>query len=272
MKRIIISMLLLLAMSPVLAGKLTRNIKKVKNSYNFWLYTPERVDSDSIAKPLIIFLHGASLCGNNLDKVCRYGTIDAIERGRKWDAYVIAPQNPGGQWNPRKIMDIVDWVRSQHNVDSTRVYALGMSLGGYGTIDLTATYPDRIAAAVAICGGGWVKTLENLNKVPLWIVHGTADNRVSVRESDKVVATMKRAAQGDAPRLVYDRVAGMNHSMPARMFYMPDTYEWLFSHSLSDENRPVTAAPYKVNKNTLRRAYEGTHYPKKKTASRGKKK
>ncbi len=270
MKRVVISMLMLLAVSQVVAGELTRNVNKVKNAYNFWLYTPDKVEADTTGKPVFIFLHGASLCGNNLDKVCRYGTIDAIRRGRNLDAYVIAPQNSGGQWNPRKIMDIVDWVSARHNVDSTRVYVLGMSLGGYGTIDLAATYPNRIAAAIAMCGGGCVKTLENLNELPLWIVHGTADRLVSVRESDKVVAKMKQAGDGAASRLVYDRVVGMNHSMPARMFYMSDTYEWLLSHSLSDKNRPVST-PYKVNNSTLRNAYKGLHYPRR-TASKSKKK
>ncbi len=263
-------MLVLLGMGSAMAGNLSRNIGQVKDAYNYWLHVPDSAGADTIAKPLIVFLHGASLCGTNLDRVCRYGTIDAIQRGREIDAYVIAPQNPGGPWNPQKVMDIVEWVRTQHNVDSTRVYVLGMSLGGYGTIDLVATYPERIAAAIAICGGGWVKTLGNLNKVPLWIVHGTADNLVSVRESDKVVQAMKRSGQGETPRLIYDRVAGMNHSRPARIFYMSDTYEWLLKHSLSDENRPITV-PYKVNNTTLRRAYEGIYYPRK-TASKAKKK
>ena len=31
-------------------------------------------------KPLVIFLHGRSLCGNNLDRVLRYGTVDAVKK------------------------------------------------------------------------------------------------------------------------------------------------------------------------------------------------
>ena len=157
------------------AQSLVKHYGKVKNGYNFWLYTPANVEKP---KPVVIFLHGASLRGTDLNQVRRYGTIDAIERGRKIDAYVIAPQVPQGWWKPEKIINILEWVKKHHNVDETRVYVLGMSLGGFGSIDLAAQYPDKIAAAMAFCGGGNQKSYKGLTKVPLWIIHGTADKDV----------------------------------------------------------------------------------------------
>lgn len=249
-KKILITLILAFSFFQIQAG-LTAQRGKVADAYNFWFYSP---DNDAkAAKPLVIFLHGASLCGNNLDRVRRYGTIDAIEKGRQLDAYVVAPQNPGGSWKPSKIMNIVDWAEKNYNVDRDRIYVLGMSLGGYGTIDLAATYPDRIAAAMALCGGGTVKELSALNKVPLWIVHGTADAAVSVSQSDRVVASM-RNGDAETPRLIYNRVPGMNHSQPARLFYLKDTYEWLFSHSLKDPERKV-AQSFAVSADALRGAY-----------------
>ncbi|MDE6460140.1 MAG: dienelactone hydrolase family protein [Paramuribaculum sp.] len=238
------------------AQKVTAHNGTVPGTYNFWLYTPDKSIEDEIEpKPVVIFLHGASLCGRNLDKVKRYGTIDAIEKGRNIDAYVIAPQNPGGSWNPEKIMQIFDWVSNEHNVDYDRVYVIGMSLGGYGTIDLAATYPDRIAAAIAMCGGGTAPDLSALNDLPLWIIHGTADRAVSVQQSDRVVSEMKQA-DSNTPRLIYNRVQGMNHSRPARLFYLPESYEWLFSHSLKDDGRNVVPA-FELSNSLLQNAYTG---------------
>ncbi|MBD5242187.1 MAG: phospholipase [Barnesiella sp.] len=242
--------------SKLQAQKITAYNDSVPNTYNFWLYTPDRTIDDEIEpKPVIIFLHGASLCGRNLEMVKRYGTIDAIEKGRNIDAYVIAPQNPGGPWNPNKLMQILDWVSDNHNIDYDRVYAIGMSLGGYGTIDLAAAYPDRIAAAIAMCGGSTVSDLSSLNDVPLWIIHGTADRAVSVQQSDKVVAEM-RQANTETPRLRYNRVQGMNHSRPARMFYLTESYEWLFRHTLKDENREI-APSFELTDEVLQSAYIG---------------
>lgn len=230
----------------------------VKGSYNFWLYEPDSASVEN-PRPLVVFLHGASLCGNNLDRVRRYGTIDAIERGLKLDAFVVAPQNPGRGWKPDKVMDIVDWAIDKYHVDSTRVYVIGMSLGGYGTLDVAATYPDRIAAAMALCGGASVRDLTGLNNVPLWIVHGTGDRAVSIGQSDRVVSAIK-AVDKDAPRLIYDRVPGMNHGQPARFFYLPDIYEWLFMHNLDDDARPIAPGFDIVDKS--KEAYKGLTYKK----------
>lgn len=256
---IILAAAMLLTAFGLSAQKLTSNVGKVDNGYNFWLYTPDAsVDDEDEPKPVIIFLHGSSLCGRDLSKVRRYGTIDAIDKGYKPDAYVIAPQNPGGSWVPQKIMNVLDYVADNHNIDYDRIYVLGMSLGGYGTIDMCATYPDQIAAAMAFCGGGTAKDLSGLNELPLWIVHGTADRAVNVSQSDKVVAKMKESAGGKAPRLIYDRIPGMNHSEPARLFYRPECYEWLFKHSLKDEGR-YSAEAFEITNSLLRNAYKELH-------------
>ena len=282
MKKLSVVLVLACCAAAALAADLVSRTGAVKDAYNFWFYIPDSIaawkkapaahagaepaDSmvaclvDSIGhfipspKPLIVFLHGASLCGRNLDRVLTYGTIDAIEMGYKPDAYVLAPHNPGGAWSPKKIMKLIRWAQENYNIDSTRVYAIGMSLGGYGTLDLAAAYPDRIAAAVALCGGATASNLDALNAVPLWIMHGTADRAVAVAQSDRVVAAM-RGGQGETPRLIFDRISGMNHSGLARVLYLPQTYDWLLAHSLLDVRRPVREAAYDPSSGVLSGAY-----------------
>lgn len=267
--KLILTILLLSSSLVSVAQKLTAYRGNVPGSYNYWFYTPDSLDnSEGGAKPLVIFLHGASLCGNDLERVKRYGTVDAIQKGRSLDAFVVAPQNPGGSWKPEKVMKLVDWAADKYNVDLDRVYVIGMSLGGYGTIDMAATYPDRIAAAVAMCGGGSVKDLSGLNDVPLWIIHGTSDRAVNISQSDKVVSAMKMADE-DTPRLVYHRIQGMNHSQPARLLYHPEIYDWLFSHSLKDEDRNVSPA-FNITNNTLGSAYQGLNMSRRSAAKPAK--
>lgn len=252
MKKLLFLFLLSFFCTHVFSQDLVPMRGKIKDGYDFWLYEPKGWDVDTIQKPLVLFLHGASLCGRNLDRVRRYGTLDALDRGRMIDAFVLAPQNPGGAWKPSKIMDVVNWVSDNFQVDTNRIYVLGMSLGGYGTIDFAATYPDKIAAAMAICGGGTVKNYEPLNSIPLWILHGTADKAVPISHSDKVVEAMNK--NGEASRLIYTRLKGLNHGRPARIFYLKETYEWLFLHSLLDEGRPVNK-DYQITPERLRTAY-----------------
>ena len=265
---------------------LEKIIGKIPDGYNFWLYTPEETGTAKMAeedilfarflddefkdeavgeyaaKPLVIFLHGKSLCGTDMNKVRKYGTISALEKGRRLDAYVIAPQNPGGAWNPQKIMDVVDYVCANYDIDENRIYVLGMSLGGYGTLDFAATYPDRIAAAIGMGGGATVKDLSGLADMPLWIIHGTGDDLVPVSASDKVAQAIEDArAEGDINRLQYDRLPGYNHSILARVFYRPEVYEWLFTHSLAHEGRPLTPT-IEINDEFFNTAYQGLDHSK----------
>lgn len=238
-KRLFITMLV--AVAAIAAYAQYDFIRPVKDSipggYNFWVYTPTDYYYSLNETPVIIFLHGQSLCGRDLNRVRRYGPLHAIVMGRQVDALVVVPQNPGGAWNPKKVNDVLEWTKHNYACDSTRVYVIGMSLGGYGTLDFTATYPDKVAAALAMCGGCSVKDRTTLGKVPLWIIHGTADRAVPISMSKSVVNDLERTDNDS--RLRYTWLKGANHGTPARFFYMRKTYEWLFSHSLLDPDRPV---------------------------------
>lgn len=224
---------------------------QIKDGYDFWLYLPDDYEN-SEKKPLVLFLHGKSLSGHNLNMVRNYGCIDAVSRGRAIDAVVVAPQ-AAGAWQPDKVMEVVDWVTKNYKVDMNRFYVLGMSMGGYGTLDFVAAYPDKVAAAMALCGGATVFDLCGLNEVPLWIIHGTADTAVPVGCSDRVVEAM--AACGDTTRLIYDRFKGVNHTRLARVFYLEETYDWLFAHQLTDSLRAVDKS-VEITAETLKTAFD----------------
>lgn len=257
MKKItrIILFTLLLILPMMGSAQLIACRDSIKNTYDFWLYVPSDYNPAVCEKPVVIFLHGKSLSGTDLSQVLEYGSIDALKRGRVIDAIVIAPQAQSA-WNPKKIMDIYDWTKNHYTIDTNRLYVLGMSMGGYGTIDFTATYPDKVAAAVALCGGATKKELCGLNEVPLWIIHGTADNAVPVRASERVVDSM--CACGDTSLLIFDKLPKVNHSQLARVFYLDQTYDWLFEHSLSDSIRMVNR-DYVMNDSVLKSATLGLH-------------
>lgn len=253
MKKILFTLFFVFSTLHMSAYDFLRPVKdSIPNGYNFWVYTPVDYFYTQEQTPVIIFLHGASLCGRNLDRVRRYGPLDAIVKGRDIDALTIVPQNPGGAWNPKKVMDVFDWVKRNYPCDTTRVYVLGMSLGGYGTMDVCGTYPDRIAAGMALCGGTTLKDVSGLGELPFWIIHGTADRAVPVKQSKVVVEKLKNS--GNDTRLLYDWWQGANHGAPARLFYLRKTYEWLFSHSLLDRERPVNR-DISIRYEDLRRVY-----------------
>ena len=232
-------------------------LRPVKDSipggYDFWVYTPQDYYYSLDSTPVIIFLHGRSLCGRNLNRVKRYGPLDAIVKGRQIEALVLVPQNPGGSWKPDKINDVLEWAKKHYPMDTTRVYVIGMSLGGYGTLDFAGTYPDKVAAAMALCGGSTLKDVSGLGGLPLWIMHGTADRAVPIKQSKTVVEQLQKS--GNDKRLRYDWLKGASHGALARILYMTKTYDWLFSHSLNDKDRPVNKE-IDIDKADLSKAYK----------------
>jgi len=194
--------------------------------YPFLLHLP----ADSILKskpPVLIFLHGRSLSGNNLEMVKRYGVIHEIEKGRKIPAIVVAPQVQAGKsWEPEKVLSVLQFVQKTFNTDSNRVYVTGMSLGGYGTLGFAGAYPEIVTAAVALCGGGNTKDGCDLAQVPLWIQHGTNDYAVPISESEKIVKAIKNCNGGE--NLKYTVHNGASHGALERAFRTDELYNWLF--------------------------------------------
>lgn len=231
----IIRMKLLLSLLVILSSlTLNAQLSRVegKTDYRFWLNLPE----DSILNnnpPILVFLHGRSLSGSDLNKVKRYGVIHEIEKGRKVPAIVVAPQVVSGSWEPKKILEVIKYVQDLYCADSNRIYVCGMSLGGYGTMHFAGEYPEVVTAAVALCGGGNVNDACNLAKIPFWIQHGSRDEAVPVSESRKMVAAIKKCNNGE--NLIYTEVPGANHGALERVFRTDEMYEWLLKQVKLEE-------------------------------------
>jgi predicted peptidase len=58
-------------------------LKTITNetAYPFWIHVPEAAKTEK--QPILIFLHGKSLSGTDLNRVKRYGVLKAMEKGRK---------------------------------------------------------------------------------------------------------------------------------------------------------------------------------------------
>lgn len=199
-----------------------------KTDYPFWINLPPQEVLDAKA-PIIIFLHGKSLSGTKIERVKRYGILRAIERGKKIPAIVVAPQLASGPWNPDKVVAILDYVQKNYNTDSTRVYVCGMSLGGYGTLHFAGKYAKKITAAVAICGGGFIKDACQLGTIPLWIQHGNKDRVVPLSESSKIVNAIKKCNPN--ADCTFTIIKGGNHGSVEHIFHEDAIYRWFFEQA-----------------------------------------
>ncbi|HEY0612687.1 MAG TPA: prolyl oligopeptidase family serine peptidase [Chitinophaga sp.] len=208
------------------------------------------------AYPLIIFLHGSGERGtDNAAQLLHGGALFLNDTLRHdFPAYVLFPQCPPDKsWAPFRmkrdtsgkvigadfltdapptapgalVKALLDSLLASGKVDARRVYIGGLSLGGIGTYDILARYPQLFAAAFPICGAGNVKTAANFaNKVPLWIFHGSDDNAVPVDFSRAYYAELQKLGS----EVKYNEYPGVGHNSWDNAFAEPDLLPWLFRH------------------------------------------
>lgn len=197
--------------------------------YKYYLTLPEGYAEDTTKKwPLLVFLHGAGERGDDLNRLKVHGPPKLIAAGQKFEAIVVCPQVPEGEvWNPHGVKALVDEVKKSGRVDESRVYLTGISMGGFGTFETLANYPDVFAAAVPVCGGAGINVLKfaPIKDLPIWIFHGGKDSVVPVAFSEMAVAWFKRNKAPNVKLTVYPEV---NHDSWTQTYDNPEVWKWLF--------------------------------------------
>ncbi len=205
--------------SPLIAEK--------SKTYPYLAYLPDGYDkAEAKAWPLIIYLHGSSCKGNNLERLKKYGPPFYLERGMGVDAIVISPQCPSnknwtvGTWFESFYKELKD----KYNIDPTRVYLTGMSLGGFGTWDIASRYPEYFAAIMPLCGGGNANMAETLKDIPTWVFHGEVDRKVNLKRSEQMVEALQDV--GSRPK--FSVLKGQGHGIQ-KVYSDQNIYKWLLS-------------------------------------------
>ena len=208
----------------------------VESEYKYLLYSPSNKELAQNGKlPLIIFLHGAGERGDDLSLVKVHGPPKIVETNSEFPFIVLSPQCQKDKWWEAAALDLlIDEVISHHDVDPTRIYLTGLSMGGFGTWDLAILRPDRFAAIAPICGGSLTNSFEaprQIKDVPTWVFHGAMDQVVPLEASSKIVKAL-RDAGSDVKYTIYP-MAG--HDSWTETYSNPKLYEWFLSYSLKDK-------------------------------------
>lgn len=204
-------------------------VPKTKAPYPYWISTPENYNADTTVDwPVIVFLHGRSLSGTDLNLVKKYGVIAEIEKGRRFPAIVLAPQVQSGEsWNPDKVVACVEEIKKKFRIDTMCISITGMSLGGYGTLHTAGKYPEKFCAAAAFCGGGNAKDACNLALLPVWIAHGKKDEKVPFGESYEIA---NRIEMCSGEQMVFTVFENANHGALERLFRSEELYSFLLGN------------------------------------------
>ena len=206
-----------------------------KNDMQYGLYVPTKYNA-SRATPLVIALHGLGsdihymMEYNNLVELAeRYGYIVATPMGyneRGWygargqgNEFNQRQADPGpanlGALSEQDVLNVLKQVRADFNVDAKRIYLIGQSMGGGGTLYIGSKYADTWAALAAMAPAIYISpdTIAGAARLPVMVVQGDADTSVDPKVTRQWVAKMKELGMN----YEYIEVPGGTHASAGRL-------------------------------------------------------
>ena len=151
------------------------------------LFRPRAAEGEKL--PLVVFLHGSGERGedNDLQVAGNRGAVVWTEKEEQAlrPCFVLAPQAPTDKsftvpGFEKPFMEFLGKFLEEEPVDKNRVYLTGLSMGGMGTWEYCARYPELWAAAAPICGAGDPEAIKAARNIPFWTFHAVDDPFVPI--------------------------------------------------------------------------------------------
>jgi len=150
--------------------------------------------SDSVPAPLILALH----YGGQPSRFYGGHFMNQLVKPalKELKAIIVAPTVPmGGNWtndgSEDAVMGLMSEIREQYNIDPEKILVTGFSLGGIGTWEYASKYPEVFAAAIPISGMPSVGIVDTISGIPLYVIHGKADQIFPWRDVDAAVQQLQ---------------------------------------------------------------------------------
>ena len=226
------------------------------------LFVSSKVSKDK-KNPLIVALHGL---GGTHNSLLRGNAIDLAEEGgyilvgpmgynpRGWYGTPVGTPRAGAgrgkgapkgnaapnndppnlrELSEKDVMNVLDIMRKEFNVDESRIYLMGHSMGGAGTLYLGTKYASNWAAIAAIAPAAFAMQANAVpmltpvkDTMPIIITQGDADTAVPVANTRRWHDAMEELKM----HYVYLEMGQEDHgSIISRS--MPDIFAFFSQHS-----------------------------------------
>lgn len=197
------------------------------DNLGYMISYPDNFD-ETKTYPVIFFMHGAGNRGNDINKLFDNAYFQILPTHKDFPFITVAPHCSADTWFElwQPLKNLVHHITTLPFVDVSRIYLMGVSMGGYGAWQLGMSLPQYFAAMVPICGGGMYWNADQLVNVPVWAFHGGKDDIVFPEESIKMVNAVNKYG-GNAKLTIYEDSL---HSVWFKVYPDQAVYDWLLSH------------------------------------------
>ena len=179
-------------------------------------YVPKELGSK---RPLLISCHGM-----NQDAAYQMNMLDIASVADTAKFVTVFPEGIAKSWDIsgdrdiRFVLELIKEMQKKYDIDSTRVYLSGFSMGGMFTYHAMNKIADRIAAFAPISGYpmNGATALESVRPIPIIHTHGTSDDVVpysNVKKNLEVWITHNGCKQPDKVTRNYRGTGHITHHL-----------------------------------------------------------
>lgn len=197
------------------------------------------IGSDS--KPaLIIYLHSNSGSGTDNKKQMTQvsaGNIAKYIKDNSIHAYFLVPQCPTDlEWDSRgstagyyvKAKELLDYFLKEKDIDESRVYICGTSMGAMGVWRMLKEYPKLFTAGIVSSGQAQFATPSLYTYLPLYITAGTEER------SYEALKSFARQIKNAGGNVIFEEFEGMTHGRACDNACSAERLQWLFSQKKAE--------------------------------------
>lgn len=154
---------------------------------SFVIDIPTSYSADGDPFPLVFVLHGAGGNGNGIRTFSAFADL-----GEEEGFITVFPDGLGGAWNDGRpdpgisLIDdlgyfdhVIGLLTRSLNIDPTRIYSTGYSMGGMMSYRLGCNFPDQIAAIASVASTMPMYIIDECDAappLPVLVIQGTDDN------------------------------------------------------------------------------------------------
>ncbi|WP_432451894.1 alpha/beta hydrolase-fold protein [Agarivorans sp. QJM3NY_29] len=235
---------------------LQQHYHQQKRSYQYLLSQPKKRDKHQ-ALPLILFLHGRGEIGDDIHLLLDFGPNSYLKQ-HQLDAICVSPQVPKGRngWAIAELISLLDELEQQHHIDRSRVYLTGLSMGGFGALNLALAQPQRFAALAVLAAGDpnrlapWSMNMparpvcaelyQRLAQLPIWLAHGLKDETIPADFSQELVDKLSQLER--TASLQFTQYPQHGHNIWDELYNRPSFWQWLLEQENLHPNQTATVS------------------------------
>jgi len=138
--------------------------------------------------------------------------------------------NPNGEL--LKALRLVDELVKKYNIDTSRIYVIGHSMGGFGTFNAIWNRPNFFAAAIPSAGVLLPQfNREKIKDIPLWLFHGDNDEIINYKWGETIFNEMKQLGAN----MKFTSIKGIGHNAGSVAFSHTGEHQHTSTQYASDK-------------------------------------